>query len=99
MIDMTQNRVPYGLLTYEEKAALHEHQKAGGELEVWFSTGGWIPTSSCRFSDLIYRAVPLPLTQDEIAWDRLPSKAKAAAKRRVQWVRDALNKIAEEGGA
>ena len=30
MIDMTNNRVPYGLLTDEEKAALREHKKAGG---------------------------------------------------------------------
>lgn len=72
MTDMTQNRIPYGLLTDEEKAVLHEHVKAGGELEVWLSTRGWLPTFNWYVSGFTYRTVPIPLTQDEIAWDRLP---------------------------
>jgi hypothetical protein len=35
---MTNNRVPYGLLTDEERAALHEHEKAGGKF--LFTCGG-----------------------------------------------------------
>jgi hypothetical protein len=74
MLDMTNNRVPYGLLTDEEKAALREHEKAGGEF--LFTIGGdpdWEPLSSPNWLDnIIYRTDPLPKTQDVIAWDRLP---------------------------
>lgn len=74
MIDMRYNRVPYGLLTDEEKAALDEHKKAGGKLKHWDDDDAiWVDNNSFRFySRFIYRTVPLPLTQDEIAWDRLP---------------------------
>jgi hypothetical protein len=81
MIDMTNNRVPYDLLTEEEKAALHEHKKADGEFlfkapnrGLWQSVcGPWWCV------DYVYRTVPLPeKTQDVIAWDRLPE--------RIQWV-------------
>jgi hypothetical protein len=34
-VDMTNNRVPYGLLTDEEKAALHNHYEAGGNILVF----------------------------------------------------------------
>lgn len=83
MLDMTNNRVPYGLLTDEEKAALHEHEKAGGVFKVSYESHlVWtiIPTPTWK-SFNIYRTVPLPAqrseqsslkTQDVIAWDRLP---------------------------
>jgi hypothetical protein len=69
-IDMTNNRVPYGLLTDEEKAALHEHK---GEFEHWCA-GDWINSGGAVafYSNVIYRTVPLPKTQDVIAWERLP---------------------------
>jgi hypothetical protein len=81
-IDMTNNRVPYGLLTDEEKAALHEHEKAGGEFEAWLVVDGWLPSVSVgpRYPDWVYRTVPLPKTQDVIAWDRLPSYAVVVAR-------------------
>lgn len=73
-LDMTNNRVQYGLLTDEEKAALHEHEKAGGGF--LFTIGGdpdWEPLSSSSWLDnIIYRTVPLPKTQDVIAWEKLP---------------------------
>jgi hypothetical protein len=79
-IDMTNNRVPYGLLTGEEKAALHEHEKAGGgfcvtrPLPVSEAAGtSWVP-------DAVYRTVPLPKTQDVIAWDRLPDWVEWVAR-------------------
>lgn len=72
MIDMSQNRVPYGLLTDEEKAALHEYEKAGGEFTVLCADGEWRKVELAYSLGSIYRTVPLPLTQDEIAWDRLP---------------------------
>lgn len=79
MIDMTQNRVPYGLLTDEEKAALHEHEKAGGKVEYW--TGAmWHEAKPHPTFGCVYRTVPLPLTQDEIAWDRLPAWADWVAR-------------------
>lgn len=89
-IDMTQNRVPYGLLTAEEKAALHEHCKAGGGFE-FYSSCVWLPSvdHASFYGNLIYRTVPLPaqrseqsplLTQDEIAWDRLPEWAEWVAR-------------------
>jgi hypothetical protein len=76
MIDMTNNRVPYGLLTDEEKAALHEHEKAGGDFEhycdgVWFKSA-----SSSWLYSVVYRTVPLPKTQDVIAWEKLPEWAE-----------------------
>jgi hypothetical protein len=80
-LDMTNNRVPYGLLTDEEKAALHEHKKAGGVIELCTSDAlGWgACVIAAWFNDTIYRTVPLPAkTQDVIAWDRLPE--------RIQWV-------------
>ena len=84
MIDMTQNRVPYGLLTDEGKAALHEHEKAGGKIEYW--CGFWEETKPSFHSNVIYRTVPLPKTQDVIAWEKLPDW--------VQWVaRDIDGKV------
>jgi hypothetical protein len=70
-VDMTNNRVPYGLLTDEEKAALHEHENAGGEFEYW-ACNGWEQMKPTWFYNITYRPVPLPKTQDVIAWDRLP---------------------------
>jgi hypothetical protein len=76
-IDMTNNRVPYGLLTDEEKAALHEHEKAGGKVEYW--TGAmWYEAQPHPTFGCVYRTVPLPKTQDVIAWEKLPEW--------VQWV-------------
>jgi hypothetical protein len=79
-VDMTNNRVPYGLLTDEEKTALHEHEKAGGgfcvtrPLPVSEAAGtSWVP-------DAVYRTVPLPKTQDVIAWDRLPDWVEWVAR-------------------
>jgi hypothetical protein len=80
-LDMTQNRVPYGLLTDEEKAALHEHEKAGGGLVVAFDAGGWLKVSSVSFSGWVYRTVPLPeKTQDVIAWEKLPNWVEWVAR-------------------
>jgi hypothetical protein len=78
MIDMTNNRVPYGLLTDEEKAALHEHE---GGFEHW-CVGYWINSGGAVafYSNLIYRTVPLPKTQDVIAWDRLPDWVEWVAR-------------------
>jgi len=69
-IDMTNNRVPYGLLTEEEKAALHEHEKAGGEFKYWCDE--WAQVKSSWYYNMVYRTVPLPKTQDVIAWEKLP---------------------------
>ena len=81
MIDMTNNRVPYGLLTDEEKAALHEHEKAGGAFEVTFHGKFWEETTQLHhFNDCIYRTVPLPKTQDVIAWDKLPDWVEWVAR-------------------
>jgi hypothetical protein len=84
-IDMTNNRVPYGLLTDAEKAALHEHEKAGGEFEYW-ACNGWEQMKPTWFYNITYRPLPLPKTQDVIAWDRLPEW--------VEWVaRDADGEV------
>jgi hypothetical protein len=83
MVDMTNNRVPYGLLTDEEKAALKEHEKAGGKIEVWHHETGWFaPSTLPPFRDSIYRTVPLPKTQDVIAWEKLPDWAEWVARDR-----------------
>jgi hypothetical protein len=79
-IDMTNNRVLYVLLTDEEKAALHEHEKAGGKF--LFTCDGdqdWEPLSSPNWlNNIIYRTVHIPKTQDVIAWEKLPD--------RIEWV-------------
>ena len=67
-LDMTNNRVPYNLLTDEEKAALDEHEKAGGSLEFTFS------------GQPIYRTTSLPKTYDVIAWEKLPAWVEWAAR-------------------
>jgi hypothetical protein len=77
MIDMSNNRVPYGLLTDEETAALVKHK---GGVEQYTSCG-WRDHVMHKVSYhpcVTYRTVPLPKTQDVIAWDRLPAW--------VQWV-------------
>jgi hypothetical protein len=81
-VDMTNNRVPYGLLTDEEKAALHEHEKAGGVFKVSYESHlVWtiIPKPTWK-SFNIYRTVPLPKAQDVIAWDRLPDWVEWVAR-------------------
>jgi len=78
MIDMTNNRVPYGLLTDEEKAALHEHEKAGGEFKYW--CGEWAQVKPSWYYNMIYRTVPLPKTQDVIAWEKLPDWVEWVAR-------------------
>jgi hypothetical protein len=82
MIDMTNNRVPYGLLTEEEKAALHGHWKAGGVIELCTSDAlGWgACVIAAWFNDTIYRTVPLPKTQDVIAWEKLPDWVEWVAR-------------------
>jgi hypothetical protein len=77
-VDMTNNRVPYGLLTDEEKAALHEHE---GKIER-YRQGVWLECLPAWLEDNIYRTVPLPKTQDVIAWDRLPDWAEWVARDR-----------------
>jgi hypothetical protein len=79
-IDMTNNRVPYGLLTDAEKAALHDHEKAGGEFEIHAGTSWWPVGNTPWHHKLILRTVPLPKTQDVISWDRLPSWAEWVAR-------------------
>ena len=71
-IDMTNNRVQYGLLTDDEKAALHEHKRAGGEFLFTCDGEDWWELRSPKWmDDIIYRTVPLPAkTQDVIAWER-----------------------------
>jgi hypothetical protein len=79
-VDMTNNRVPYGLLTDEEKAALHEHEKAGGVVEH-HCDGVWFKDAPSWFYNVIYRTVPLPAkTQDVIAWEKLPDWAEWVAR-------------------
>jgi hypothetical protein len=80
-IDMTNNRVQYGLLTDEEKAALHEHEKAGGVIELCAYAFGWDHcVIAAWFNKGIYRTVPLPKTQDVIAWEKLPDWVEWVAR-------------------
>jgi hypothetical protein len=81
-IDMSNNRVPYGLLTDEEAIALHEHEQAGGEFTFKGPTGTlWQKTQNPSWCDAyIYRTVPLPKTQDIIAWERLPDWVEWVAR-------------------
>jgi hypothetical protein len=83
-LDMTNNRVPYGLLTDEEKAALHEHEKAGGMFEYKSPFGPerpWIEINKpSMITEMIYRTVPLPKTQDVIAWEKLPDWVEWVAR-------------------
>jgi hypothetical protein len=78
-IDMTNNRVPYGLLTDEEKAALHEHEKVGGVVQH-HQANTWFNCAPSWLHNVIYRTVPLPKTQDVIAWDRLPGWVEWVAR-------------------
>jgi hypothetical protein len=79
---MTNNRVPYGLLTDEEKAALREHEKAGGVIELCTSDAlGWgACVIAAWFNDTIYRTVHIPKTQDVIAWEKLPDWVEWVAR-------------------
>jgi hypothetical protein len=80
-VDMTNNRVQYGLLTDEEKAALHQHEKAGGDFLVTTLRSPWFIKTSGGFTNHgTYRTVPLPKTQDVIAWEKLPEWAEWVAR-------------------
>jgi hypothetical protein len=82
-LDMTNNRVPYGLLTEEEKAALHEHEKVGGVIEYCAASRSvFEPATNLYFwvHHYIYRTVPLPKTQDVIAWEKLPDWVEWVAR-------------------
>jgi len=80
-VDMTKNRVPYGLLTDEEKAALHEHEKAGGAFVFCGDeVGMWHPAIPVWTDEVVYRTVPLPKTQDVIAWEKLPDWVEWVAR-------------------
>jgi hypothetical protein len=57
-IDMTNNRVPYGLLTDAERAALHEHWKAGGVIEH-HCDGVWFKYAPSWLYGVVYRTVPI----------------------------------------
>jgi hypothetical protein len=79
-IDMTNNRVPYGLLTDDEWAALHAHEKAGGEFKC-YCEGVWSKCEPSWSNEGIYRTVPLPeKTQDVIAWEKLPEWVEWVAR-------------------
>jgi hypothetical protein len=99
-IDMTQNRVPYGLLTDAEKTAMHEHK---GEFEHWCA-GDWINSGGAVafYSNVIYRTVPLPKTRDVIAWERLPDWVQWVARNEIDGAVHAYDVndpwLTEEGG-
>jgi hypothetical protein len=81
MIDMSNNRVPYGLLTDEEKAALREHEKHAGAFKVFLGEDDWAGVLNPTWNrERVYRTVPLPKTQDVIAWDRLPDWVEWVAR-------------------
>jgi hypothetical protein len=80
-VDMTNNRVPYGLLTEEEKAALEAHEKAGGEFSYIGGGGRWYLIKTWRIHSIV-RTVPLPKTQDVIAWEKLPDWVEWVARDR-----------------
>jgi hypothetical protein len=71
MFDPYSNRIPHGLLTDKEKAAL---EATGGPWEFWDDEDGvWRAISSPGlFSRRIYRAVrkPLPVPQEGDVWVR-----------------------------
>jgi hypothetical protein len=72
--------VPYRLLTTEEKAAMHEHEKAGGEFEFAYSEKWKLVSKPTWNSYAVYRTVPLPKRQDIIAWERLPAWVEWVAR-------------------
>jgi len=78
-INMTNNRVPYGLLTDAERGALHEHEKAGGVVEH-HCDGVWFKYAPSWLYNVVYRTVPLPKTQDVIAWEKLPDWVEWVAR-------------------
>ena len=81
MIDMTNNRVPYDLLTDDEKAALEAHEKAGGEFSYSYIGGdGRRYLSKTWRINSIVRTVPLPKTPDVIAWEKLPEWVEWVAR-------------------
>jgi hypothetical protein len=85
-VDMTNNRVPYGLLTDEEKAALEAHEKAGGVVQH-YQANTWFNCAPSWLHTIIYRTVPLPeKTQDVIAWEKLPDWAEWVARDSAGWV-------------
>ena len=59
MIDPTQNRIPYGLMTRGEQAVLDAH---GGPYEYWDRHyEGWVPHDGFSFvNGTVYRVKPGP---------------------------------------
>jgi hypothetical protein len=73
-IDMTNNRVPYGLLFQWEKDELDAHRKKGGRFQSRrIQADSWMEIGSPHWHpDLVFRILPIPEDQDVIAWERLP---------------------------
>jgi hypothetical protein len=92
-VDMTNNRVPYGLLRDEEKAALREHEKHAGAFKVFLGEDAWAGVLNPTWNrERVYRTVPLlAKTQDVIAWEKLPDWVEWVArdKRGDVWACDA----------
>ena len=73
--DLSQNRVPYGFLTDEEKAVLKDHEDAGGGIICYvFSRDGgfWTVATYSRHNHEIYRTVPLPRDEDHKPTQKVP---------------------------
>jgi hypothetical protein len=96
-VDMTNNRVPYGLLTDEEKAALHEHEKAGGVVSIHLDQQ-WVVASKAREPWAVYRTVPLPKTQDVIAWEKLPDWAEWVARDEDGGIHASIDELVRDHG-
>lgn len=63
-IDMSDNRVPFGLLTEEEQKALKGWD---GVIAAYQTTGNWINTLSPRWGTAItYRTVPKPIPVSDL---------------------------------
>jgi hypothetical protein len=100
-VDMTNNRVPYGLLTDAEKAALHNHYEAGGNILVFVALEReWHQKSAQNvWPNLVYRTVPLPeKTQDVIAWEKLPEWAEWVARDEDGGIHASIDELVRDHG-
>jgi len=72
-IDMSKNRVPWALLTDEERQALKAHHESNGTIEFmvnWKPDWALASDPSWR-DDTIYRTVPAAPVPDSIDWSHV----------------------------
>jgi len=86
MTDLSNpNKLKFEELDDETAVALFRYWREGGKVQFWSLSENWMYTSSPSWlANSVYRAKPVPVTQDSIDWSHVAPKAKRS---RTCWQR------------